>query len=433
VTCANGTGKQCLDNSTSISGTVYDPAGQNPVYNVAVYVPSAPLQALPKGVTCGSCQDLYTGNPIAAAVTDAKGNFTITNAPAASTVPLVVQIGKWRKQYNVQNVVQGQNTQVSQKLTLPGKMDPSDPTVNLPDIAVSTGGADSLECLLARMGIDSSEFVGGADPNKHIHLYTGYNGAVAPTPTPSSYSGLWDSKAHIEQNDIVLLSCEGRETTDANNQAITSADQGVLQQYANDGGRVFASHFHYAWLNSGPFATPALATWNTGTQDISANGTIAQPGAVVQKLPNGQAFPEGAALQTWLGNVGALDSNGLLQINYAKHNVQSTNTPPVQQWINITANNGTAPGAAQYFSFDTGNTGEGGVCGRVVYSDLHVSAGPATGPTPDYPGFNFGGVCPTMCATHPLTPQEKALEFMIFDLSSCIVTPGSTVKPPVVQ
>ncbi len=433
VTCAAGTGKQCINTTggcnTQITGTVYDPAGQNPIYNVAVYVPSAPLLTLPKGVACGSCQDLYTGNPIAAGVTDAKGNFTIPNAPAAASVPLVVQIGKWRKAYTVQNVTECQTTQVTQKLTLPGKMDPNDSAVSMPDIAISTGGADSLECLLKRIGVDDSEFVGGAGKG-HIHIFAGYNGATASAGTPSSYSGLWDSKADIEANDVVLLSCEGSETRDSGNQLITATDQAILQQYANDGGRVFASHFHYKWFNDGPLSTPALATWVTGSQTIL--DTQSFPGVVTQTLANGQPFPEGVALQQWLTNVGAL-TNGQLPIWYARHNVTTTNFPPVQQWITLDKSVGAAPGAPQYFSFDTGKSGEGGVCGRVVYSDLHVSGGPGqstNGVPGDYPGFNFGGVVPSGCAAHPLTPQEKALEFMLFDLSSCIITPGNGTKVP---
>jgi hypothetical protein len=50
-------------------------------------------------------------------------------------------------------------------------------------------------------------------------------------------------------------------------------------------------------------------------------------------------------------------------------------------------------------------------CGKVVFSDMHVSGGPGGG---DYPDSCDGG------QIRPLTPQEKALAFMIFDLASCV-------------
>jgi hypothetical protein len=55
---------------------------------------------------------------------------------------------------------------------------------------------------------------------------------------------------------------------------------------------------------------------------------------------------------------------------------------------------------------------------------------------PDYPGATLQtqvdyGIVPSGCTMHPLTPQEKALEFMIFDLSSCLVPVGQAPHPPV--
>jgi hypothetical protein len=41
-----------------------------------------------------------------------------------------------------------------------------------------------------------------------------------------------------------------------------------------------------------------------------------------------------------------------------------------------------------------------------------------------------GGIVPSQCAAHALTPQEEALEFMLFDLSSCLVPIGQTTSPP---
>ena len=101
------TGLQCQQHmcpnggSTTISGRVYDPAGKNPLYNVAVYVPNETPQALPLGASCAKCDSLYTGHPVVTSLTDADGKFTIKDAPDGDNIPLVVQIGKWRKQVKV--------------------------------------------------------------------------------------------------------------------------------------------------------------------------------------------------------------------------------------------------------------------------------------------------------------------------------------------
>lgn len=414
VDSAKCVGLQCQQHcaSTTISGKVYDPAGKNPLYDIVVYVPNAPLKPLAQGASCAKCDDLYSGDPIAATLTDATGSFKLTNAPDGKDIPLVVQIGKWRKLYYVKNVAACQdNPQPDKSLRLPHNHSDGD----IPSIAISTGGADTLECLLGRVGLDPSEYGPGAGGSGRIHIFAGAPPFAAPNtspPAPASSQSLWDKKADLMPFDLVLLSCEGSETAGMNQQA--------LFDYAAGGGRVFASHFHYAWLNTGPFGSANLATWSAGSNhmgNINAN--------IVTTLPNNKPFPKGQAMAQWLATVGAL-AGGELPIDSAMHNadVGASNTAS-QAWI-VADKSASPPGSTEYFSFDTPlNVPADQQCGRVVYSDLHVGA--ASG---DYSGGPFGKTVPAGCANNDLSPQEKALEFMLFDLSSCVTPNDQPPQPP---
>ena len=110
------------------------------------------------------------------------------------------------------------------------------------------------------------------------------------------------------------------------------------------------------------------------------------------------------------------------RLQQARHNadVAAPNVPS-QSWI-IADQNAQPAGATEYFSFDTPiNAAPAAQCGRVVYSDLHVGA--ASGDLPALP-------VTLECAKADLSPQEKALEFMLFDLSSCITPNDQPPQPP---
>jgi hypothetical protein len=431
-TCSGASCECAPGNTTTIEGFVYDPAGKNPLYNISVYVadPASPLPDLDQVPLACGCSQLLPMKVLAMGTpTDATGHFVIPCAPSG-TVSLVVQTGKWRMKYDNIAITPNQ-ANMAPKLRLPANSSEG----SLPNIAIATGASDSFECLPLRIGVSASEYVGGSTPGGHIHIYSGFRGAKTAQGTVDANQGLWDTQAHFNEHDVVLLSCEGQETTGGTpGAAVGATEQGYLMNYANAGGRVFASHFQYAWLNTGPFATGAnnLATWTPGAQHL--DDTQALMADIDTTIPGGAAFPEGAALAQWLNLVGALTGNQL-PIWFARDNVQALSVPPSTEWIHASANSALAPLSPQYFSADLPvNAADGKLCGRVVFSNLHVSGGPGTnapGVPPDYAtqpmrGQMRGGVVPTECADHPLTPQEAALEFMLFDLSSCLVPIGQS-------
>jgi hypothetical protein len=423
--------------STTITGKVMDPAGRNPLYNVDVYIPNSAggaLDAIPIGVNANSCScdALFSGSPIVVTNTAADGTFTIKNAPDGANIPLVVQIGKWRKEITIPSVAQCGSTDAG-PIPLPKSLnDGTGKYESIPNIAVSTGGADTLECLLTRVGVDESVFKG--DPNgPGVHVFQGMGGNAA-SGSPQSASQLYDSVADLSKYDIIMLSCEGDVNT-----SVTATTASYLGPYIDKGGRVFAEHYHYdfftAYASNPGAAYPQFA--NVADWDNVSQNSNDQPytsditGTIETTLPNGKAFPEGTALKAWLGNVGALNASGQIVVPSltARDNAIVSGTNVGTPWVQTSS--GVTPASTQYFSWDmpfnppVSDAGVPQYCGRAVYSDMHVS-----GTANDYGGTGIG-VVPTGCdATSKLSPDEDAIEFILFDLSSCVVPIGSTPVPP---
>jgi hypothetical protein len=349
-------------------------------------------------------------------------------------IPIVMQVGRWRRQVTLPNV-NGCTDNVfndPQLLRLPRNQQEG----HIPLIAITTGGADALECIIPRIGLDRAEVTTDTGTGR-VHLYAGGTGAAtggggggmqqtrgATSMTPggnlTDATALWSNAAKMRGYDIVMYSCEGNENRPTKDPWVAN-----FETYVNNGGRAFLTHYHYAWLTHGSAALQGTANFTAGGTNPTIND------APIMGVIN-TTFPKGAALADWLVNVGATPTRGQLEIFASRASVATAN-PPTQDWISIPMNpaNMNNP-ALQYMTFNTpiGAPPEQ-QCGRVVNTDLHIGGevtigGQMQGGDTSDPGTPYPGGC----SSNPMSPQIKALEFIFFDLSACVQPDFDEPTPP---
>ena len=401
---------------TSVHGTIYDPAGLTPLYNIFVYVPATtPAPIVAGSPTCSQCQAKATGSPIVSASTDAKGEFTLAGIPAGDGVPLVIQAGKWRRQVVLPHMNACQANEVKDPATL--RLPKNGTEGDLPLIAFTTGGADFAECFLRGVGIDDSEFTTPSGTG-HVHLYPGNGpsglggGAVAPgnTLTPLDTYSFWADSKNLLKYDIVFNSCEGSDYDRG------PAAYGAMKQYLDGGGRLFATHYFYNWFAppNGPSDFQSVAAWSPDPTATSAP----YAGFFIDT-----SFPKGKAFADWLQNVGATTTYGAIGLVDTRADVGAV-TSKATRWIYNADSPGSSTSATSYLSFNTPVTQPTTQqCGRAVFSDVHVAGGLAPFGAQTFPK-ECGGLPPAYAK------NQTALEFLFFDLSSCVQDDTKPPPPP---
>ena len=103
-----------------------------------------------------------------------------------------------------------------------------------------------------------------------------------------------------------------------------------------------------------------------------------------------------------------------------KNTCEAIDNSKAERWVFWNSGGREYP---QMFQFTTPNEAAAEQrCGKVVFSDMHVSGDSDSSPGTPFPGD---------CASSALTPQEKALAFMFFDIASCVGPPIGKAAPAV--
>jgi hypothetical protein len=399
---------------TTVSGVVLAPTPPtfgtpDPIYNALVYVPNGTVLPFTPGASCGMCNGAEaSGQPLVNTLSRFDGRFVLNRVPVGDNIPLVIQVGRWRRQVVIPRVMPCVDNPIGPELTrLPRNKAEGD----IPLTAIATGMVDTLECVMRKIGVDDAEFTQPTGTGR-IQLYRA-NGASAGAGTPG-LAALTGSLATLRRYDMAIFECEGSEIPKP-----VAAKQNVIN-YANVGGRLFFTHYSYTYLfDINPFMGTAM--WvPPGTHGArpTAGGMAPLTGII------DQSFPKGVAFAQWLQVVGASNPvAGQIQINDPRHDLDAV-VPPAQRWIYSTAvpamgQVAAIPATVQHYTFNTPiGVPEAQQCGRALYSDFHVAD--IANATP----FTF----PAECQVAPLTAQEKVLEFMLFDLANCV---QPDVAPPV--
>ena len=466
---------------TTIKGKVYDPSGVNPaptaatpadsvaargangtpLAGVSIFQPSGTLTALNDGLVCDTCASL-SSPALYSALTDGKGEFTLAVTPGKN-VPIVVQSGRWRRTVLVnadacvENDFEGSGKKGTFRLPR-NTTDGYGGVANLPKMAITTGNQESLECLLTKIGVSDNQFGRyTSTATQRIQIFRD-NGLDTSTSAPAATS-LFSSTV-LSKFNAVLSNCGG--SNQDLHDSITNTHKSALTAYVNAGGRYFGNH--YAAVNminnpGGGVPGGADATWVTSPTTPGGNGVIRWTTVDnVIKTGNkavifqGQASPSGAAaaqaqLKTWMEAVGA---NG----GYSNDFTSVGNPAPGALWAGnkatawlgsnsalgntckASANTCQSNWDGSYYktnndrrllsvSFRSGASGIETTCGAadgyglVLFNQMHVAGDRTTDKTGTFPGT---------CKNNNLSPEEKALEYQIFQLTAC--NPGSIPPTP---
>jgi hypothetical protein len=386
--------------TTTITGRLFAGNGVDPVPGATIYVPVQDVVARPPGASCDLCGQ--TPASVSSATTAFDGSFTLSGVPAG-TFPVVAQLGHFQRVVNmtatpcVANTIPADAGTANLGIRLPRKTAELSAQDTVPHIAVASGDFDQIECVLKRMGIDEIDVYNGRDP-----------GTTNP-PAIAELSTLLTNQAKLLSYNILVINCT------QNQFQATLASAGVkanIEKFVASGGRLYATDWAYDMIEQIPQFAPYLCFEPQAVGGAPMCQMTSEPveDADTMVAYSGKSSIQDPDLVKWLSQFpGAIDAQQKVEVDFSYVAIAQASTTvasPVKVWVQGQAQNfGVKP---QTVTFDYNQ------CGRIHYSTYNTEPNGAVDDTARWPN--------NCKAT--FSPQERLLEYLVFNIASCIPTIG---------
>ena len=421
---------RCAEGSTTeLRGRVTAPNGRTPIHQALVYVPvnDGPPSPQPRALSCEACTSPLRDRALVVTQTSIDGQFTLRNLPAGASIPVVVQKGRFRRQFQLSlTACQGQEAAgpgPAGSLPLPSHRGEGD----LPQMAVAAGDHDAIECVLRELGLAPTEFSGARDPTGSaegsgaIHLYDNQAPGTPVLPGQAPLGDLLTDRERLFGYHQIFLNCSG--TTYS--QALLRQPQVLanLRDYLSAGGRLYVTDWSYDFLQQVPELAPficfeddqdcSITTPHGFHTAVAQGGTLSTLSAAVRV-----DTPKTQALFDWLGKLGgetpitpaALPINDLLPgWVVVQQTARDSARYPVTTWLSAELRDRIRLPRQRPLTVSFDYPAQA-TCGRALFSSYHTRQRSMR--------LQFPAYCPPSGAA-PL-PQEQVLAFLLFELNSCL-------------
>ena len=220
----------------------------------------------------------------------------------------------------------------------------------------------------------------------------------------------------MDSYDVILFPCQGGEPATTTRPTGSPTRWTNLLNYTNDGGRIFATHYHYDLLDDQRQLHRPTANWNLN--DGTWAGRTRRPNIhdfIGQTLPRGRRSPVAQPARRVRRDV---------RPDPRRHHPQRLLVRRrARPALDLHDANDRRAAARRdiplHYTFDTPLAAaprSAGASSTATSTSRDASNDPTAGEV-------FPAECPDAGS---MTPQEKLLEFMLFDLTSCVSPPTCT-------